>query len=329
MTDTDRLMKRSTRYILEGLFDPAIETLTKMIAAGSDTSDVYIARSLAYSEKVRARFPNAQLTDNAALDRCKAEFRESADIRKALADIDNALRLDAACAEGYLGKGAIMFNRGDYPAAINAFDKYLELVPGDAAVYCQRASAHTETGAYQNAISDLTKALELAPETDHAYYQRATIYMELQEYSKALSDIIRAIELAPAAAYYTAQAKLILLMFPEGDNRALLKKAVLDLTTAIKLAPANAEAYYLRAQAELLLGERQKELADLTKVITLAPREADIYKQRFASNLACGRKEAAATDWLVSCQLDGRSTSEAIMVLKNTALENLKTAGYN
>lgn len=118
-------------------------------------------------------------------------------------------------------------------------------------------------------------------------------------------------------------------MVPEQNEPGILQLALSDLAYAITLAPEDPDAYYLRAQVNLILNQPQNALSDITKVINLAPQEADAYKQRFLCNLACGHRLDAAKDWLACCQLDSNVTMDAVMVLKSAAVENYNAADWN
>ena len=296
MTSIEPLLKRGEGYYLEDLFDKAVETFTKAIAAAG-TAGAYAARARAYYHMACAALQPMPLNDELANKKWTEQLRQAPEFKNALDDIATALRLDPKCQEAYIGKGLMQSDTDDFYGAVKTFTEYLKHFPGDALVLYYRASAYNETGNPQKALVDLNAAIKISPACSQAYHERATMYLSWKQYKKAMADITRAIKLEPCSVYYTGRVKITACRLAAGASRHDLLKMHRDLTAALQLDPKYAEAYYMRARINLYLEERQAELEDLDKLITLTPADADAYKQRFECNLACGYRQAAAADW--------------------------------
>jgi tetratricopeptide (TPR) repeat protein len=82
---------------------------------------------------------------------------------RAIADFDEALRLDPGLAAAYNGRGAVYNYEGQYDRAIADFDEALGLAPGYGWAYGNRCLAYGHKGQYDRAIGDYDEALRLYP----------------------------------------------------------------------------------------------------------------------------------------------------------------------
>jgi tetratricopeptide (TPR) repeat protein len=87
--------------------------------------------------------------------------RERADPEKALADLNEALRLNPGDAQAFWGRGAVAFDRNEYDKAIADFSAVIRLSPSDPNGYQGRARAYAAVGDQQKAAADEQRAKEL------------------------------------------------------------------------------------------------------------------------------------------------------------------------
>ncbi len=94
-------------------------------------------------------------------------------------------------------QGLVYNNRGEYPKAIAAFTRAIELDSNFAVAYSNRGWAFIELGQYEQSVTDCTKAIELDPNLAIAYNNRSWAYIELRQYEQAIADYEKAVELDP------------------------------------------------------------------------------------------------------------------------------------
>ncbi|MEO7047510.1 MAG: tetratricopeptide repeat protein, partial [Ferruginibacter sp.] len=137
----------------------------------------------------------------------------------------------------YLIDGFAKFKINDFAAAIEYYNKAIDLNPDFKEAYFFRAMARKITRNYTGAIEDYNKALEFSPRDEIYYCGRGEAKMEMQNNAGAMKDFNTAIEINKKyeEAYY---------------NRGIAKKnlndhsgALEDLNKAIELSPKFALAY--------------------------------------------------------------------------------------
>lgn len=116
---------------------------------------------------------------------------------EALADFNEAIRLDPANASAYANRGYTYLALGHIEQADSNFDKAITLEPGFAKAYVGRGSALNELGSCKEALAEFDKALELEPNNVQALIGRGDAFMGLKDYKKALKAFERAAELDP------------------------------------------------------------------------------------------------------------------------------------
>lgn len=86
----------------------------------------------------------------------------------ALADFDEALRLNPQLANAWTGRGAVHAAQRNYARAISDHTRAIELNPQHKDAYYNRALAHQGAGDIGSAIADFRKSLEVNPGDDDA-----------------------------------------------------------------------------------------------------------------------------------------------------------------
>ncbi|OIO87030.1 MAG: hypothetical protein AUK32_04650 [Candidatus Aquicultor secundus] len=127
---------------------------------------------------------------------------------------------------------AIAEAKGDFPRAINSFDKVVLLSPRDAAAFVYRARLYFNNGNTNAAIDDLNTAINIDKKNPEAHFGISLIRLQ------------------------------------EGD----LKQAVKELDLVIKERPKWIEAYLSREVAYRKLGDKDKAIKDLKQVLKLEPQ---------------------------------------------------------
>ena len=163
----------------------------------------------------------------------------------AMADFDQAIRLDPTSASAYRIRGSAYYNKGEYDRAIRDFDDVIRLDPNSADAYSNRAAAHRGKGDYDLAAADFSEVIRLKPDFALAYCQRAQARSQLGQIDDAMADLAKCLDLVP------------LLVEPEERNLV---------------------AWYLAtpADARLRRPDQAEELA--AKAVELRPADGDMWK---------------------------------------------------
>jgi tetratricopeptide (TPR) repeat protein len=155
---------------------------------------------------------------------------------KAIADFDQAIRLDPQATPAFTGRGDARQMKQEYDQAIADHSEAIRLSPDDVVARYSRGQTWAEKGDYDKAIADFNEALKLDPESVAALNGRGLVWHKKTEYDKAIADFDAALKLDPksAAVYY---------------NRGLawqfkneFTKAVDDFDQAVRLDPRYAAA---------------------------------------------------------------------------------------
>ncbi len=160
-------------------------------------------------------------------------------------------------------RGLDRLRNKDYPAAIVAFSKAIELHPNFAPAYHNRGAAQQNLEHYELAIQNYSDAIRLAPAMSPSYASRGVCLVHLHRDPEALIDFQHALELKPdLASALRGRAGVYL-------RRKQYRMALADYDAALGLNPRFAPAYLNRARAKEALGDLRGAAAD-------RQREADL-----------------------------------------------------
>jgi Flp pilus assembly protein TadD len=159
-----------------GAPDAVIAACTRAIGAGavqgSQLADLYAARARAY--------------------------RAQTDLDRAIADFDEAIRIDPARPFLLELRGNAWLAKRDYPKAIADYERALQLNPKLIPAYMGRASAHFAKGDLDAALADYQAAIELNPKAAGLYLQRGHVWRRKGDAARAVADYSEALRIAPA-----------------------------------------------------------------------------------------------------------------------------------
>ena len=134
--------------------------------------------------------------------------QEEEDWAEAIANYDEAIRLDPDDAEAYFNRGVAYDNLGQIDLAIQDYSKAIDLDPEDSDAYFQRGLAYSELEQHQNAIQDYQEVIRIEPEDGDAYFNRGLAYFSLGDYQRAFDDYNEAIRFDPEDAEIYAHGAL-------------------------------------------------------------------------------------------------------------------------
>lgn len=191
--------------------------------------------------------------DGGYLGRAKMRLAKQ-DTVAALEDIDKALELNKHAVNGYLMRADIAIHRNqDYNQALADMDEAIKLQPRVPGYFINRAFVRYRLDDYYGAMSDYDYALQLDPTNFVAVYNRALLRMEVHDYNKAIDDLTQVLAIRPQE--YRALFNRAMLYREIGD----LRNALTDINHVIDVIPNFALAYYLRSEVKHNLGIRSAQ----------------------------------------------------------------------
>jgi len=236
-------------------------------------------------------------------------WRAKGDLKKAIVDCDAAIKLDPKSAGALVLRASIWADGKDYDKAIADYSEVIRHDPQVFPAYFGRAAAQGEKGEIDKAIADLNAAIRLNPRLPDTYLVRAVAWKQKGEDDKAVADLSQAIRLDPASARVYHNRGLF------WKDKKQFDKAISDFSEAIRLEPTQAIGYCDRGFAWKAEKEYDKAIADYSEAVRLDPRDAEAYcgrgwawrsKKEYARAMS-DFGQALRIDPRDACALDGRA----------------------
>lgn len=165
----------------------------------------------------------------------------------------------------YYNRGSGYLASGDAKKALADFNEALKIQPKFARALAARGSLYTSTGKIKEAIADFDAAIALDATSSAVFNNRGMAYLGKKDYAKAIADFTKAIELDPKdATSYTARGGA----YGASGDKA---RAMADFDKAVSLNGKDAAALYNRALLLLEKGEKDKAKADFQAVLAVVP----------------------------------------------------------
>ncbi|MGY8682072.1 tetratricopeptide repeat protein [Bradyrhizobium sp. UFLA05-153] len=135
-----------------------------------------------------------------------AEHANKGDLDRAIADYNEAIRLDPSDGNAYENRGVARYKKGWPTAAILDYNEAIRLDPNHASTYYYRAMAwyYRPNSVYYNkeddldrAIADFNESIRLDPRHAAAYYYRGIVKQQKGDHPGGDSDIAAARRIDP------------------------------------------------------------------------------------------------------------------------------------
>ncbi|MFK7797566.1 MAG: tetratricopeptide repeat protein [Aureispira sp.] len=208
----------------------------------------------------------------------------------------------------YYNKGVKAHNTGDYPTAITAYKKCLEINPKNeqakqnlGAVYYNQALAAFNKNDFDAAIKQTYEAVRHIPKKPDVYALMGNAHIQQKQYKQALLDFTKAIEVSPNPAdYYAARS---------GVHHSLLdnKNRYKDMAKAAQLAPNNAKYQFLTGKYKQAVDQElfKTALDNYNKAIELKPDYLEAITERATYYMTFGDFKSALKDLRKAERLGG------------------------
>ncbi|MCM1504756.1 MAG: tetratricopeptide repeat protein [Muribaculum sp.] len=173
----------------------------------------YVGRARLYMEKgdtvaaladVEKALSINKNNTNAYIIRADVAINSERNFENALADMDEAIKLQPQYAGFFVNRAFLRYNLDDYFGAMADYDYAIQLDPINQAALFNRGLLRSEVHDNNKAIDDFTQVLQLDPNNYKALYNRALLYHEIGDYENSINDINKVIATYPsfAGAYF-------------------------------------------------------------------------------------------------------------------------------
>ena len=115
-------------------------------------------------------------------------FTEKRDFDRALADLDEAMRIDPDYACAWTNRGRVYALKGDPDRAIADYDQAIRIDPGFALAFNNRGDAWFGKGDIEHALADFNAAIRYNPELAIGYGNRGYLYYRKHDMTRALAE---------------------------------------------------------------------------------------------------------------------------------------------
>jgi tetratricopeptide (TPR) repeat protein len=139
-------------------------------------------------------------------------FAHKGEYDRAIADLNEAIRLDPKNAHAFSNRGIAWRHKGDFERAVADYDEAIRLDPREPDYWNNRCWARaTANRDLQQALADCNEALRLKPDEANTMDSRAFVYLRLDRLDEAIADYDAVLKInpkLPASLYGRGLARL-------------------------------------------------------------------------------------------------------------------------
>jgi lipoprotein NlpI len=131
-------------------------------------------------------------------------------------------------------RGGAYHAKGDLDRAIADYDEAIRLNPKDKDAFGLRANAYKAKGDFGHSLADYDQLVQLDAKDARAYFHRARVYWQMASFAKSLADLDQATQLDPKYAYPVLWREIVA---RRSDQPSQLSEAAKQLDAAKWPAP--------------------------------------------------------------------------------------------
>lgn len=205
-------------------------------------------------------------------------WKEKKEYDKAIADYDEAIRLEPKHAVHYHNRGAMWSARQQHEKALADFDEALRLKPDYVLSLRLRGQSYLALKENDKALADFDKAIAVNPKFAGLYNDRGNAWAAKKNDVKALDDFNQAIQLDPKESRPFRGRGLV---YARSKDHA---KALADFSEAVRLNSSYAGAY--ADQGWLLATCADARFRDGAKAVAAAKKACELSDWKTPSHLS-------------------------------------------
>jgi tetratricopeptide (TPR) repeat protein len=228
-------------------------------------------------------------------------YQGKGDHDRAIADYDQAIKLDPKSTDAFLHRGIAYDNKGQHDRAIADYDQTIKLNPNPkiGSEFLVRGDAYHFKGEHDRAIADYDQGIRLNFKNAYAFWERGSAYGAKGDIDRAIADYDRSIRLDP---------KNIQAFSDRGyayESNGQHDRAIADYDQVIKLNPNPKIAFEFLARGDAyhFKGEHDRAIADYDQAIKLSPKESPMLVRRGRAHLQQTNFDLALTDLIEAIRL--------------------------
>ena len=240
---------------------------------------------------------------------------------EAIADYNEAIRINPESAEAYYNRGTTKDLLGRHEEALEDYNEAIRINPESAEAYYNRGTTKDVLGRHEEALEDYNEATRVNPQFAQAYYNRGNAKDALGRHEEALEDYDEAIRINSQYAQAYCNRGTVKLTLDQHDE------AIEDYNEAIRINPQFAKAYYNRGIAKGMLGWYEEAIADFNETIRINPQYAEAYYNRGNANKEVGEYKKARVDLERALELAMEQGNQELAQVARSLLDELPPAG--
>lgn len=224
-------------------------------------------------------------------------------LQEAKTAFGKAINANTKMVQAYFNRGNVLLKLEDEIAALNDFNKVIELAPQHAKAFYLKAQLEEKNQNFDEALSSYEKAAQLDSAVyEEVMYRKGVLLFQARKYRESISAFTRVIERNPmnAQAYNdrgSAKRKV-----NDFDN------AIYDYSRAIEINPSLAIAYANRAGVKRENEDFEGALKDYGKALELEETNAMLVNNRGDVKFQMGDYVGAVQDFTEAIKVDPKYT---------------------
>jgi tetratricopeptide (TPR) repeat protein len=229
-------------------------------------------------------------SDASGYDVRAAGYLQRHDFKRAIADLDQAMKLDPASSKYVYNRGVAYFESHQDDLALADFGQALRLNPSDELALEARAQIYLFRRNTAQAKADFAAAARISGSDSKVLVREALAYDRAGLYDAEIGLYDQLIAKTPTAWLYNARC------WARGQSGHDLPAALADCDASLKLKPDAAATFDSRGLVDMRLGRLDDAIRDYDAALALAPKQAPSLYGRGVAKLRKGDKQAGQAD---------------------------------